>query len=161
MQRKYYTFIFLMMLLAIILVPIFFCNNWILKHNAPGWLRAAIYILNPPDKLRSAIQAVEIVEGDGDVSYINEYYGQYSIYIAKDISGREFVRLESVISYQLTCKDYAKFNAAGNLGELPQPILIYTVPVDVPIGGKLSCTIRIKSKQNEKQYVIVNKLFDV
>jgi hypothetical protein len=161
MRLKNYIITIAISLLSLLIVAMVFFNDWILKHDVPSWLRTAVYLTNPPDDLRNAIQFAEIIEGSAGVDYINEYYGNYSVYIANDISGRDYVELKSDISYKIICKGDAKYDVNGKLGYLPQSIFIYSVPIDVPINGKLSCTIRVDSQESGKLYVLINKLFDV
>jgi hypothetical protein len=135
-------------------------NDWILKHDSPNWLRTIVYLFNAPDNLRDSIQAAEIIDGVGYIKYKNEYYGSYSIYLSDDKSGTKHTNLETPIGYSVICNGDAEFDVIGNIEYLPQSILFYTVPNDIPVNGELSCSIEVATLKPSNFYVFVNKLFD-
>lgn len=147
--------------IAAVTSPVVFFNDWILRHDVPVLLRTIVYLVNPPDKLRSSIVVGEVVRGDGDVSYVNEYYGKYAIYLAKDASGHVYVKLDSGIKYSISCNDGGVHGASGIAMALPEMIWFYRIPVDLPVGGRVKCAVRVDTQKGDKLYIIVNKLFDV
>ena len=143
--------------------PVIFFNEWILRHDTPAWMRTVIYLVNPPDKLKSAITVSKMSKGSGNISYANEYFGKYAIYLSKDVSGRDYIKLDSSIIYDIVCNENADLSLSGDVDTLPHMILFYTTPIDVEVGKKMNCTVQINGEIDESDifYVLVNKLFDI
>ena len=162
-MKKQRITIFIVIGIVVLSIPFVFLNDWILRHDAPAWMRTVIYLVNPPGKMKSAITVSKISGGIGNISYINEYFGKYAIYLSKDVSGRDYIKLNSSIRYNIDCNGDTGLSLSGDIYVLPQTILFYTTPIDIGVGKKMNCTVQLSGKKGDSGtfYVLVNKLFDV
>jgi len=161
MRKASYGVLVLIVAMVAVSSSLVFFNDWILRSNVPPWLRTVVYLVNPPDKLRSAVLVSEVVEGVAYVGYVNEYYGRYAIYLANDELAKEHVIQDSKIAYEITCNDGRDHVASGNIETLPGLIWSYVSPTDVSVGSGVECAVRVDYSGAESIYVVVNKLFDI